>query len=46
MALGSGVPIFVSKAVMLAAGAPREDLEQDRTGDALGKHKRGDPISL
>jgi bifunctional DNase/RNase len=46
MALGSGVPIYVSKSVMLAAGARREDLDHDPSGDALGKHKRGNPVSL
>lgn len=46
LALGSGVPIFVSKSVMLAAGVRREEIERGRPGDVLGKQKHGNPISL
>ena len=46
MALGSRVPIFVSRSVMLAAGVRRAELDRDPGADALGKHKRGNPISL
>jgi bifunctional DNase/RNase len=44
LALGAGAPIYVARSVMLQAGMRREDLE--RSGDALGKQKRGNPISL
>ena len=45
IALGSGVPLYVSRAIMLSAGVRREDIDKpDQGGHAAPKHV--DPISL
>jgi bifunctional DNase/RNase len=46
LALGSGVPIFVSQAVMLSSGVPRDEIERDQREKRMGDRKKGNPISL
>jgi len=46
LALGSGVPIYVSQAVMLSSGVPREEIERDEREQRVGDRKKGNPISL
>jgi hypothetical protein len=45
IALGSSVPLYVSRAIMLSAGVPREDIDKAGHGAHIGP-KHADPISL
>jgi bifunctional DNase/RNase len=46
MALGSGVPIYVSREVLAIAGVSRKDLERSRDETLNTKKRHGEPISL
>jgi len=46
MSLGSGAPLFVSRAVMLGSGVRREEVEKALHDRQLDKPKNVDPISL
>jgi bifunctional DNase/RNase len=46
MALGSGVPLFVSRSVMLSSGWRREDVDRALDDRKLEKPRHLDPISL
>src|SRR5579871_357998 len=46
MSLGSGAPLFVSRALMLGSGLRREDVEKALRGRELDKPKNVDPIAL
>jgi bifunctional DNase/RNase len=46
LALGSGVPLYVSRSVMLASGVTREEIEQDEKEQQIARRKRGNRTSL
>jgi len=45
LALGSGTPLYVSQAVMLTSGVPRDQIDDEKAKN-LATRKRGNPISL
>jgi bifunctional DNase/RNase len=46
ISLGSAVPLFVSRSVMLASGVPREQIEKEERESQIAKRKKGNRISL
>jgi bifunctional DNase/RNase len=46
ISLGSGIPLFVARSVMLATGVPREQIEQEEREQQITKRKKGSRISL
>jgi bifunctional DNase/RNase len=46
IALGSHVPLFVSRSVMLGSGVSRAEIEKEEREQEMGKEKKGNPISL
>jgi bifunctional DNase/RNase len=46
IALGSHVPLFVSRSVMLGSGVSRAEIEKEEREQEMGKQKKGNPISL